>query len=564
MDQLGAGAEAAILTAAFGHYQAGKTDAAAAAFRQSLAINPKRPIVLLMLGQILAETDGSAAEALFRRCLDVDPGNVFALNHLGQLHQSRGENVAAIALFEQAAALDPGFAPAFNNIGVSLHRLGRRAAALAAFDHALVIAPDMVGVQGNRGQLLGDLGRWSDAAAAFRHSAESQPDSAEVWRDLGAAYYQAKLLPAAEDACRRAIALDPDDVEAILQLAVIVERGGRGCEAQRLFAEASRRRGIVVSLCRGEQAQARVLILCVRGANNVPTDHLFDPQRFTTITLSLPPPGEPPASTDALITALPEFDVVFNAVGEGEADDPHLAQVAAVAARLGRPVLNPPHSIPPTGRDALPALFAGIPRLIVPTTRRKSRAELIVAADFPLPFLIRPTGAHGGSDLCKIESTAGLADYLGLVPFDAFYVTDYVDSAGGDGFYRKFRFIFIDRQAYAYHLAIHNNWLVHYFRADMDQEPWMKREEEAFLADAGSAFPDGLLDAVAEAARRLDLDYGGMDCGLTPDNRVVVFEANACMLLHLHDSPETFAYKHRAVPQMVDAIARMVITALRP
>jgi len=32
-------------------------------------------------------------------------------------------------------------------------------------------------------------------------------------------------------------------------------------------------------------------------------------------------------------------------------------------------------------------------------------------------------------------------------------------------------------------LAIHTDWLIHYFRADMSRAAAMKREEEAFLAD---------------------------------------------------------------------------------
>ena len=57
---------------------------------------------------------------------------------------------------------------------------------------------------------------------------------------------------------------------------------------------------------------------------------------------------------------------------------------------------------------------------------------------------------------------------------------------------------------------------------------------------------------------RLDLDYAGMDCGLMPDGRVVLFEANANMLIHLYESRESYPYKHAYVPRIFDAAARMI------
>jgi hypothetical protein len=87
----------------------------------------------------------------------------------------------------------------------------------------------------------------------------------------------------------------------------------------------------------------------------------------------------------------------------------------------------------------------------------------------------------------------------------------------------------------------------------------MKREEEAFLADFRQAFRGAAADAVGEAARQLDLDYAGMDCTILPDGRVLVFEANAAMLVHLRESREAFAYKHAHVPRMIAAVGDMVL-----
>jgi tetratricopeptide (TPR) repeat protein len=62
-----------------------------------------------------------------------------------------------------------------------------------------------------------------------------------------------------------------------------------------------------------------------------------------------------------------------------------------------------------------------------------------------------------------------------------------------------------------------------------------------------------------QGGRRLDLDYAGMDCTILPDGRVLVFEANAAMLVHLRESREAFAYKHRHVPRIIAAVGDMVL-----
>jgi hypothetical protein len=138
-------------------------------------------------------------------------------------------------------------------------------------------------------------------------------------------------------------------------------------------------------------------------------------------------------------------------------------------------------------------------------------------------------------------------------------LTRFHDFRSPDGHWRKYRLIFVDRQAHPYHLAIGDDWLLHYWRANMSVAPWKMAEEERFLADWRGVFGPRAARAVEAAARRLDLDYGGMDCALLGDGRLLLFEANACFLLHLDEPEETFAYKHRHVPPIRAAFSDMVL-----
>jgi hypothetical protein len=86
-----------------------------------------------------------------------------------------------------------------------------------------------------------------------------------------------------------------------------------------------------------------------------------------------------------------------------------------------------------------------------------------------------------------------------------------------------------------------------------------RAEEAAFLADHRRVF-DGLRGAaVAEVARRLDLDWGGADCGITAAGDVLLFEANASMLVHLDGSREECPEKHAHVPRIFEAMAELVL-----
>lgn len=66
-----------------------------------------------------------------------------------------------------------------------------------------------------------------------------------------------------------------------------------------------------------------------------------------------------------------------------------------------------------------------------------------------------------------------------------------------------------------------------------------------------------LRDALAAIGRRLDLDYGGIDFTLLPDGRVLVFEANATMLVHRERNSGMLAHKNLHVQTIVDAFERL-------
>jgi tetratricopeptide (TPR) repeat protein len=553
----------ALLKAAFAHHREGKLTEAEALYRQALEIDPHQPHALSMLGMILMNGSGKAeAESLFLRHLEVDQDNPLTLHNLGQLLQGKGNDREAVALFRRAVAGKPDLAPIFNDLAVSLHRLGQWDEALVALDRALGIDPYFGVAHDNRGVVLYDCRRFREALEAHQSALTCTPTDATAERisirlHLARAAYEATELAIAEQACRAILEMDADNAVAIEYLAKTLYRLRRDDEALSLLNRRARNQGLTEE--RPEHPESTILVLGAVGASHVPTRYLFDPALFATMTLTMVSPDQADAPLGSVsYDELTKADLIFNALGEVEKDGGQIEAVKTLSARLGKPILNPPERVARTGRDRAHELFGNIPGLLVPDVHWRMRDELIGLPTFDVPFLIRPGGAHGGEDLALIQTSSDLTEHLAKVPRNRFLQTDFHDFKGAQDCYRKYRFIFVDRQPLPYHLAIAESWLVHYWRAEMERGEWKKREEQAFLTDWRQVFGPKASAAVEQVAQHMDLDYGGMDCSLLPNGDVLLFEANACMLVHLDDTEADFPYKHQAVSRIRDAMTRMV------
>jgi len=142
-------------------------------------------------------------------------------------------------------------------------------------------------------------------------------------------------------------------------------------------------------------------------------------------------------------------------------------------------------------------------------------------------------------------------------PDSHYYLIEYIDYRSTDGFFRKYRVIFVDGMLFPYHLAIHDDWKVHHFRTDMAKQAWMRQEEERFLENIDDVFRPDQMDALRAMAAATGLDYGGIDCGIDRGGGLVVFEANAAMLVH-DEKSDVFAYKNPFIRKIKDAFDAML------
>ncbi len=150
-------------------------------------------------------------------------------------------------------------------------------------------------------------------------------------------------------------------------------------------------------------------------------------------------------------------------------------------------------------------------------------------------------------------------------PGDDCYLIEYIDYRSTDGYFRKYRFIFVGTDMLPYHLAIGSDWKLHHDSTDMGEHPWMQQEELAFLSKSKHrSSATGIHRALQTIRERIGLDFFGIDCALDAAGDLVVFEANASMLVH--DQNADFPYKGpfvRNIKLAFDAILQRHVAEAR-
>jgi Tfp pilus assembly protein PilF len=217
--------------------------AALAACLPSPRIHPRSAEQLRRGYAHLEAGDLERAEVAFFHAVEFDPDLPEAWNGAGVVALRRGDAAAARDRFERAARA-PDFAEARVNLGVVELQAGRAAAAEAAFREALAIDPDLAVARldlartmlhRGRAEPDGRAGHWARAREAYLHLLETRGGEslAEAWHDLGYMDLEAGRFARAEQAYRRACALDPASVASRHGLCVALVRLGRCGEAAR-------------------------------------------------------------------------------------------------------------------------------------------------------------------------------------------------------------------------------------------------------------------------------------------------------------------------------------------
>jgi glutathione synthase/RimK-type ligase-like ATP-grasp enzyme len=135
----------------------------------------------------------------------------------------------------------------------------------------------------------------------------------------------------------------------------------------------------------------------------------------------------------------------------------------------------------------------------------------------------------------------------------------YLDTRAADGKIRKYRVMMIAGRLYPAHLAVSQQWKVHYFSADMADNAAHRAEDEAFLRDMPRALGARAMSALEGIRARLGLDYAGIDFGLDAQGNVLFFEANASMTIHPPAADERWMFRREPVARILDAARNLFV-----
>lgn len=528
-----------------------------------------------------------AALATLRRDCPDHPVTVRALVGLGWTLQGLDDCEAALCRHQEALAAQmrvsdtaqAAICTIRRGIGATLIALGRLEEAQDEYRHVLAAQrelldehdPDLAATLNVMGETAARLTRY-DEARRYQEEAlailrvlhpPGAPEIAAALTNLGVSLYRLDAQQDAETHLREALQIDPNLLLAAENLIHVLYKQGRKPEARVLAAEKYRRRSFVVQPAPARPIGTLLVLWSMDG--NIPKHHLLARLPMVMIDWHIQY-----ASLEHE-QELPGYEVVFNLIGDADGGAAALESAVAFRDRCRATLLNDPVTVQRTRRHMIPDLLAGIDDLVIPRVLHLSGADLrgpgrdmlLTKAGIGLPMLLRNAGMHGGESLQRITTQDELARASAeLHDDDALYATAYHDYASPDGFYRKYRAIFVDRMPFPYHLAISQDWLVHYFSADMEAHPWKLAEELAYLADSKAVLGERALAVLAAIAQRMDLDYCGADFSLLPDGRVLLFETNATMLVHPEAEDSVTARKNPYVDRILTAFDEMVLRAM--
>jgi hypothetical protein len=323
------------------------------------------------------------------------------------------------------------------------------------------------------------------------------------------------------------------------------------------------------SPCSVEKPKLRVLALAaaIDMGGNTPIEFLLEGSGFELQTLYVVAGTELPVP-------LPDHDVAIVIASDSEECREALRKIDRAMPRWPRPLLNPPHLVRNLDRDKLYGLLCGIAGLDIPATAGMTRAQLLglaqsnvgladFAAELRFPMIVRPRGSHAGVGLAKIDDGAMIARYLADRPEQEFFVSRFVDYAGDDNLFRKYRIVFVDGRPYACHMAIADRWDIWYLNAGMAFSESKRREEERFMRSFDSGFARRHQGALAALADRIGLDYFTIDCAENKNGELLIFEADNTAVVHNMDSRELFPYKVPQMRKIFEAFAAMLYLRAR-
>ncbi|MCF8198586.1 MAG: tetratricopeptide repeat protein [Sulfuritalea sp.] len=221
------------------HMENGRLEAAQASYRRAMELDPDCAEAHFKLGNVyLKRQRPEPAEACFRRAIEIAPNYVKALYNLGNLLLRQSRLDEAAVCYKRALSADPDYTYAHINLGVALKDQGHYAEAETSYLAALKLDPDNTEILNNLSVVQIELGRLAEAEANCSRALELLPGFALAHNCRGAILNKQGRLAEAESCYRKALALSPGYAEALNNLGIVLKTQGRLEEVEDTYRRA--------------------------------------------------------------------------------------------------------------------------------------------------------------------------------------------------------------------------------------------------------------------------------------------------------------------------------------
>ena len=154
--------------------------------------------------ELMTRNQFGDAITVWRKALDLNPGDGRAHLNLGYALRQTGDPRGALAEFRQACDLSPEDPLAVAELALALAQDGQSGEAIANYRKSLAIDSSNAGVQADLGAMLCEQGETTEGLEHLEKAAALKPDSAAVQDKLAGAYSKLGRSEDAAQAWRRA------------------------------------------------------------------------------------------------------------------------------------------------------------------------------------------------------------------------------------------------------------------------------------------------------------------------------------------------------------------------
>jgi tetratricopeptide (TPR) repeat protein len=179
-----------------------------------------------------------AASEAYRRVIASSPDDWESWNNLGNARRQLGDLDGSLDALRRSVELNPRSAPSRLNYATALEQAGDLDAAERELRNMAADFPTDERSMRTLFTLLKSQNRIEEAIAAIEEAARRAPNDIELLLGLASERFNQRQHSAAEEAYRRAIAIDPKNVLAFLGVATVLDQTNRTEELATFVAEA--------------------------------------------------------------------------------------------------------------------------------------------------------------------------------------------------------------------------------------------------------------------------------------------------------------------------------------